>query len=112
MPNGAKLLEYLRHEGEYADREQYPEPSIILLDLNMPILDGRKALQIIKEDAALCRIPVVVLTTSQAEEDILRSYQLGVNSYIRKPVTFEGLVNVVRVLGSYWFEIVELPHQA
>ncbi|GAB6043418.1 response regulator [Endothiovibrio diazotrophicus] len=109
VPNGAKLLEYLRHQGEFADRERYPEPSIILLDLNMPILDGRKALQIIKEDEALCRIPVVVLTTSQAEEDILRSYQLGVNSYIRKPVTFDGLVKVVQVLGSYWFEIVELP---
>ena len=82
---------------------------MIILDLNMPKMDGREALREIKADPLLRRIPIVVMTTSKAEEDIYRTYDLGVNSFITKPVTFEGLVDVMRVLGTYWIEIVELP---
>ncbi len=87
-------------------------PGIILLDLNMPKLDGREALGVIKSDPALKQIPVVVLTTSSAEADMLRAYELGVNSFIIKPVTFAGLVEVMRGFSRYWFEIVELPVRA
>jgi CheY-like chemotaxis protein len=108
VEDGEELMEFLRHEGRYQEKPP-PRPGIILLDLNMPRKDGREALHEIKADANLRRIPVVVLTTSKAEEDILRSYDLGVSSFIVKPVTFEGLVNLMRTLGQYWFEIVELP---
>jgi CheY-like chemotaxis protein len=107
--DGEELLAYLRHQGKYADPAYAPRPGLILLDLNMPRMDGREALQQIKNDGHLHQIPVVILTTSEAEEDICRSYELGVNSYITKPVTFEGLVELVKTLGKYWFEIVELP---
>ncbi len=107
--DGEELLDFLRHRGKYADPASAPRPGLILLDLNMPRKDGREALREIKSDPALRRIPVVVLTTSQAEEDIYRSYDLGVNSFISKPVTFDGLVKVMKHLGRYWFEIVELP---
>jgi len=109
VANGEELLDYLCHHGRYADAATAPRPGLILLDLNMPRKDGREALQEIKADPALRQIPVVVLTTSQAEEDICRTYDLGVNSYIAKPVTFESLVEVVRTLGQYWFGIVRLP---
>ncbi|WP_299614981.1 response regulator [Pelagibius sp.] len=109
VKDGIELLEYLRHEGEYANPEVSPRPGIILLDLNMPRMDGREALVEIKKDPNLKQIPIVVLTTSKAEEDILRTYDTGVNSFITKPVTFEGLVDLVRVLTSYWIQIVELP---
>jgi CheY-like chemotaxis protein len=109
VEDGEQLLDYLRNQGAYQDRVANPEPGIILLDLNMPRKDGREALREIKEDPSLRHIPVVVLTTSKAEEDVFRSYDLGVNSFISKPVTFEGLVQVMRILGRYWFEIVELP---
>lgn len=109
VEDGEELLEYLQHRGKYTDPESSPRPGMILLDLNMPRMDGREALKIIKTDAELRRIPVVVLTTSQAEQDIYRSYDLGVNSFIIKPVTFESLVNIMRVLEAYWFEIVEIP---
>lgn len=109
VEDGEQLLAYLRREGKYEDRDLYPHPGVILLDLNMPKMDGREALREMKADPALCRIPVIVLTTSEAEEDILRTYGLGVNSFITKPVTFEGLVKVVTVLCSYWIEIVALP---
>jgi len=109
VEDGEQLLDYLHHRGAYADRAAHPEPGIVLLDLNMPKKDGREALREIKADPALRHIPVVVLTTSKAEEDVLRSYDLGVNSFITKPVTFEGLVQVMRVIGRYWFEIVKLP---
>ena len=82
---------------------------MIILDLNMPKMDGRRALREIKADPLLRRIPVVVMTTSKAEEDIYRTYDLGVNSFITKPVTFDGLVAVMRTMGTYWIEIVELP---
>lgn len=109
VADGAELLEYLQRRGRYADPADAPRPGLILLDLNMPRLDGREALREIKSDPHLRQIPVVVLTTSQSEEDIYRTYDLGVNSFISKPVTFEGLVRVMRDLGRYWFEIVELP---
>jgi CheY-like chemotaxis protein len=111
--DGQDLMEYLRREGKYADPAvDAPRPGLILLDLNMPRMDGREALAEIKSDEFLRQIPVVVLTTSQDEEDVLRTYDLGVNSFITKPVTFEGLVEVTRTWTRYWFEIVELPNGA
>jgi CheY-like chemotaxis protein len=109
VKNGEELMDYLYHRGEYAEASISPMPGLILLDLNMPRKDGRQALQEIKADAALRRIPVVVLTTSKAEEDILRSYDMGASAYITKPVTFDSLVGVMRVLGEFWLEIVQLP---
>jgi CheY-like chemotaxis protein len=109
--DGEELMDYLRGRGNYSDRQASPRPGLILLDLNMPRKDGREALKEIRDDANLREIPVVVLTTSKDEEDILRSYNLGANSYITKPVTFEGLVDAMKVLGRYWFEIVELPSE-
>lgn len=107
--DGEELLDYLNRRGQYALPGAAPRPGLILLDLNMPRMDGREALEKIKAHPAHRCIPVVVLTTSKAEEDVCRSYDLGVNSYITKPVTFEGLVEVMRALRRYWFEIVELP---
>jgi CheY-like chemotaxis protein len=109
VSDGEELLEYLRHQGRYCDPETAPRPGLILLDLNMPRMDGREALAEIKSDPSLRQIPIVILTGSQAEEDIFRSYDLGVNSYVTKPVTFAALVAVVKELGVYWFKIVELP---
>ena len=109
VEDGVQLIDYLKRRGEYADPASSPRPGVILLDLNMPRKDGREALEEIKADPQLCGIPVVVLTTSQQEEDILRSYQLHASSYITKPVTFDSLVHVVAALGQYWLEIVELP---
>ncbi len=107
--DGEELLEYLRHQGRYTETKSSPRPQLILLDLNMPRKDGREALREIKSDPQLRVIPVIVLTTSKAEEDILRSYDLGASAFITKPVTFEGLVEAMRTLSRYWFEIVELP---
>jgi two-component system, response regulator len=107
--DGVDLMEYLRHEGRYGNGADAPRPGLILLDLNMPRMDGREALREIKRDADLRSIPVVVLTTSKAEEDIVRTYDLGVNSFITKPVTFLGLVEVMKVFSRYWLEIVDLP---
>lgn len=109
VEHGEELLEYLRRQGKYAPPAEAPRPGLILLDLNMPRKDGRAVLKDIKSDPALRTIPVVVLTTSKADEDVYRSYDLGVNSYIVKPVTFEALVDILQTLGKYWFEIVELP---
>lgn len=107
--DGQDLLDYLRHQGRWTE-EDSPRPGIILLDLNMPKIDGREALAEIKADESLRRIPVVVLTTSKDEEDVFRTYDLGVNSFITKPVTFAGLVDVMRTWTRYWFELVELPN--
>lgn len=107
--DGEELMEYLQHRGAWADPASAPRPGLILLDLNMPRKDGREALQEIRQDPDLRRIPVVVLTTSKAEEDILRSYDLGVNSFITKPVTFDSMVETLQTVGRYWFEIVEIP---
>ena len=110
VEDGVELLEYLRREGKFADPSTSPRPSLILLDLNMPRMDGREALQHIKADPNLRSIPVVILTTSKEEEDMIRGYDLGAASYITKPVNFEGLVDLMRAIGRYWIEFVELPH--
>lgn len=112
VKDGEELLQYLMHEGEYTDASKHPRPGVILLDLNMPRKDGREALKEIKSNDKLSTIPVIVFTTSKAEEDIYKTYQLGVNSFITKPVTFENLTQVMRALGTYWFEIVELPNES
>ena len=109
VEDGERLMDYLRQRGDYADPLAAPHPSIVLLDLNMPRKDGREALREIKMDPELRRIPVVILTTSKEEEDILRSYDLGANSYLTKPVTFSALAESLKTLGSYWLETVELP---
>lgn len=109
VENGEELIEYLRHTGKYRAEADAPRPGLILLDLNMPRKDGRTVLAEIKGDPDLRQIPVVILTTSKADEDIFKSYDLGVNSYIVKPVTFEALVDILQTLEKYWFEIVELP---
>ena len=109
VEDGVELMDYLHRRGKYSDPELSPHPGLILLDLNMPRKDGREALAEIKADPKLRSIPVIVLTVSKAEEDILRSYDTGANSYITKPVTFGGLVEALKALSIYWFEIVELP---
>ena len=109
VEDGEELMDYLYQRGKYAADDAAPLPGLILLDLNMPRKDGREALQEIKADPRLRSIRVVVMTTSKAEEDVVRSYDLSAASYITKPVTFERLVDVVRTLGKYWLEIVELP---
>ncbi len=109
VEDGEELMDYLKRRGDFEKYRNRPLPGLILLDLNMPRKDGREALREIKEDPELKRIPVVVLTTSKAEEDIFKTYNLGVNSFITKPVTFEGLVDVMTVLVKYWMQIVELP---
>jgi CheY-like chemotaxis protein len=110
VEDGDQCLDYLYQRGEFAGETGLaPRPGLILLDLNMPKLGGREVLTVIKSDPALLDIPVVVLSTSHHDEDMVRSYQLGVNSFITKPVTFSGLVEAMNVLGRYWLEIVELP---
>ena len=111
VEDGEELMDYLYQRGKYADSNRAPRPGLILLDLNMPRKDGREALREIKADPDLRAIPVIVLTTSKAEEDIVRSYDLGASGFISKPVTFEGLVDVMKTLGRYWFHIVELPQE-
>jgi len=109
VEDGVELMDYLKNKGKYSNPASAPRPGIILLDLNMPRKDGREALQEIKGDPDLCTIPVIVLTTSKVEEDILRTYNIGASSFITKPVSFEDLVEVMKILKKYWFEIVELP---
>ena len=109
VEDGIQLMDYLQRGGEYAYLHDHPYPGFILLDLNMPRKDGRTALREIKASPILQRIPVVILTTSKAEEDIVRTYNLGVNSFICKPVTFDSLVEIVKTVGRYWIEIVALP---
>jgi CheY-like chemotaxis protein len=109
VENGEELLDYLQRRGKYTRLADSPRPGLILLDLNMPKKDGREALKEIKADPELRKIPVVVLTTSKADTDIGRIYELGANSFISKPVSFDSLVDVMKILGRYWFEIVELP---
>jgi CheY-like chemotaxis protein len=109
VEDGVQLMNYLQREGEYGNLTDHPYPGFILLDLNMPRKDGRTALREIKASPILQRIPIVILTTSKAEEDIVRTYNLGVNSFICKPVTFDSLVEIVKTVGRYWIEIVALP---
>ena len=109
VQDGQELLDYLRRSGAYAPPAVARRPALILLDLKMPRMGGLEALADIKTDPTLRSIPIVVLTTSGVDEDIAKSYELGVNSFIRKPVTFDGLVEAVVGLGRYWFQLVELP---
>ena len=106
VSDGEEALAYLRQEGKYADA---PRPDLVLLDLNLPRIDGREVLANIKEDEDLRRIPVVVLTTSQADEDILRSYSLHANAYVTKPVDFERFITVVRQIDEFFVTVVKLP---
>jgi CheY-like chemotaxis protein len=110
VENGEELLDFLNRRGKYAG-STLPRPGLILLDLNMPRKDGREALREIKQDPELRKIPVVVLTTSKADTDISKIYDLGANSFISKPVTFDSLVNVMKIISNYWLGIVELPHK-
>lgn len=110
VEDGEELMDYLTQRGKFSDPEAAPRPNVILLDLNMPRKDGREALKEIKADPNLRRIPIVIMTTSKSEEDILRSYDLGASSYITKPVTFEGLIDLMKTMGQYWVEFVELPN--
>jgi len=109
VEDGEELIDYLLHRNRYSDPRLSPRPNLILLDLNMPRKDGREALREIKATPGLRAIPIVILTTSKLEEDIFRTYDLGANSFIIKPVTFEGLVETIKLLGRYWFEVVESP---
>ncbi len=111
VKDGEELMDYLCRREAYADPQLSPRPDLILLDLNMPKKDGREALSEIKSDPDLRKIPVVVMTTSKAEEDIYRTYDLGVNSFISKPVSFGGMVDIMKTLSVYWFSIVQLPTQ-
>ncbi|WP_433056947.1 response regulator [Dactylosporangium sp. CS-033363] len=106
VQDGEEALAYLRREGRFADATR---PDLILLDLNLPRVDGREVLQVIKEDQDLRRIPVVVLTTSQADEDILRSYSLHANAYVTKPVDFDSFIAVVRQIDEFFVSVVKLP---
>lgn len=111
VSDGEELMDYLYNRGKYSDTSIYKKPGIILLDLNMPKKDGREALMEIKSDDKLKGIPVVILSTSKAEEDVIKSYDIGVNSFITKPVSFDGLVEVMRSIKHYWIEIVEFPNK-
>jgi CheY-like chemotaxis protein len=110
VEDGVELLDYLCRRGKYVDPASSPYPGLLLLDLNMPRMDGREALREIKKDPRLKNLRVIILTTSKAEEDIHRSYDLSATSYISKPVTLAGLIEVIKSVGKYWLEIVELPN--
>lgn len=108
VEDGEQIMAYLRHEQGY-NKDNAPRPAVIMLDLNMPRKDGREVLNELKNDPKLMHIPVIVLTTSEAEEDIVRSYCSGAAGFVVKPVTFQRLVDVLRTIGDYWLEIVQLP---
>ena len=109
VETGEELMDYLHARGKFAPPAQAPRPGLILLDLNMPRKDGRTVLKELKNTPDLCRIPIAVLTTSKDDADVYRSYDLGVNSYIVKPVTFEAIIDTLQTLKEHWFQIVELP---
>jgi two-component system, response regulator len=109
VENGQEVMDYLRHTGSFEGANKAPRPSLIILDLNMPKKDGRQALKEIKADPDFRSIPVVVLTTSSADSDIRRTYELGVNSYITKPASFDALVQLMGTLTKYWLKTVRLP---
>lgn len=110
VKDGEELMDYLLAKNTMDGKHKYVEPGIILLDLNMPRKDGRQALAEIKSNIDLRKIPVIVLTTSKEEEDVIKTYKLGVNSFVIKPVTYKALVDVMKAIGNYWFEVVELPN--
>lgn len=107
VDDGAKALAYLRKEGAYADKQK---PDLILLDLNLPKIDGREVLEQIKKDAKLCKIPVIILTTSENEDDVAKSYELHANCYIRKPVEYDVFLRVVKTIEDFWLSTVILPN--
>lgn len=107
--HGEEMMDYVAGRGKYADRHEWPVPDLILLDLNLPVKDGRQALREIKSDPELKRIPVVILTTSRNEEDVLQAYQGGANSYVRKAAHYASLEELVNVIWNYWFTVVQLP---
>lgn len=109
VTDGEELMDFLRHRGQYTIQSGQSYPSLILLDLNMPRKDGREALKEIKADPRLRHIPIVILTTSRAEEDVFHSYKSGANTVIQKPVTFDGLIRIMHTLTHYWFKVAELP---
>jgi len=107
--NGKELLQYLNREDQYSHLADQPLPGLILLDLNMPVMDGREVLSKLKQHERFRSIPIIILTTSKAEADIARTYDMGVNSFIMKPVSFDSLVEMIRSVTNYWFHIVSLP---
>ncbi len=109
VKDGEELMDYLRHRNAFQNEADSPEPALILLDLNMPKKDGREALKEIKSSEKFRRVPVVVLTTSNADADIRYAYDLGVNSFIRKPIGYAQFVDVMKIFDSYWFDVVNLP---
>ncbi|OZI06285.1 two-component system response regulator [Siphonobacter sp. BAB-5385] len=109
VADGVELMQFLHHQGPYADAEKYPRPGIIFLDLNMPRKDGWEALSEIKQNPELKAIPVVVLTTSNSERDILRTYESGANCYITKPISFDQLLQIVKSFGQFWLSIASIP---
>jgi two-component system, response regulator len=110
--SGRDALDFLKREGAYKNAPKASRPGLVLLDLNMPGMDGRKTLAAIKQDEALKQIPVIILTTSADERDIRACYQAGANTYVQKPVSFEGLIEAIQRLKAYWFEIALLPREA
>ena len=104
--NGVEAMEFLKRKGEYADK---PRPDLVLLDLNLPLMDGREVLRGIRDDPDLTDLPVVVLTTSQAEEDILKVYKLHANCYITKPVDFNKFTELIKQIEGFWLQLVKLP---
>lgn len=110
--DGKEALDYLRREGAFTDPDSSPRPDLILLDLNMPRIDGRQVLERVREDPDISRIPVIALTTSDEEEDVLRSYDLGCKSFIKKPVEIDTFIDTIRELQHYWFELVTLPAES
>jgi len=112
VEDGEELMDYLHRQGGYTELDETPLPGLILLDLNMPRKDGREALREIKESPLLRRIPIIILTTSKSEEDITRSYEMGANSFITKPMTFDSLVTLMKMIGQYWLDLVELPNDS
>jgi CheY-like chemotaxis protein len=106
VADGVEALQFLRREGEYANA---PQPDLVLLDLNLPRMDGREVLAEVKADETLQQIPIVVLTTSKAEEDVLRSYKLHANAYVTKPVDFDRFIEVVRQIDEFFVTVVKLP---
>lgn len=112
VEDGEELMDYLHRQGGYTELDEAPLPGLILLDLNMPRKDGREALREIKESPLLRRIPIIILTTSKSEEDITRSYEMGANSFITKPMTFDSLVTLMKMIGQYWLDLVELPNDS
>lgn len=109
VKDGLAAVDYLTNQNEYAEKDKYPRPDLILLDLHMPKMDGREVLEFIKNNVIFKSIPVIMLTTSEREEDILKSYEMGVNSYITKPVEFDDFLSAILAITEYWLVISKLP---